>query len=322
MKTKLISILLFTILFLNFSSAVTIQENTQFQPTGTNTTFIFGNNLSFDLVEVHSTYLKLGNNTIYVNPSIGSVNITILNFTDSYKKFNETKSNSSATTSYRISNFTADVSVLVTKGSVAWTGLVSNSTDYINFDYSGTSASFEIELGTMPTTTSATTTSPSGGGYPTYKPTSEQLENGYEKTLRKNYKVQFEFNNQTHEIKLDDLINKTATITVSSEPQTFDLDINETKKLNLSPRDDSGEPNSDDFYDLEIFLKDIRGIYVDLIIKTIYEEMPAEEKIKQEKEKLENEEAEEKSKLWLWISVVVFVLIVGILIFKRKRRKS
>ena len=312
MKIKLILIFFFLILLLNFTSAITIQENTQFQPTGTNTTFIFGNNLSFDLVEVYSTYLKLDNNTIYAKSSAGSVNITILNFTNSYKKFNETKTDSSATISYRISNFTSDVSVLVKKNSVAWQAVIANSTGYVNFDYSGTSASFELELGTMPTTTTTTTTSPSGSGYPIYKPNQEQLEKGYEKTLKKNYKVQFEVKNKSHQLKIDNIKNQTATITVSSEPQTFDLNVNETKKLNL---------NSDDFYDLEVFLKNIHGVYADLIIKIIHKEIPAEEKIKQEKEKLENEEITKKNKLLLWVLIgILGALIVGLVVWRKKRK--
>lgn len=307
----------FTIFFLPFLSPITIQENTQFQPTGTNTTFIMGNNLTFDLVEVHSTYLKLDNNTISVNSSVGSVNITIFNFTDSYKKWNETKSDSSATVSYVVSNFSSGVSVLATKNSVEWQAVTSNSTGYISFSYSGSSALFELELGVMPSTTETPTTSSPGGGYPIYKPTQEQLKKGYEKILRKNYKIEFEFNNKTHELKLNEIIDdKTIQITVSSEPQIFDLSVNETKKLNL---------DEDGFYDLEIFLKSISGFSywkkADLVVKFMQEEIPFEEK--PVTEDVGEEEIEERNLTWLWIviSLIIILVIVVSVGWKKKIEK-
>ena len=138
-----------------------------------------------------------------------------------------------------------------------------------------------------------------GNGYPIFKPTQEQLEpgqlgEGYEKNLMKNWEIEFEFNNKTHTIKLDDIINKTAIITVSSEPVTFNLTVNETKKLDL---------DDDNYYDLQIFLKDISDYEADLVVKLIHEE---------------------KSKWWLLVVValviIIIIVIILIVMYKHKRR--
>ncbi|HTY43769.1 MAG TPA: LamG-like jellyroll fold domain-containing protein [Patescibacteria group bacterium] len=106
--------------------------------------------------------------------------------------------------------------------------------------------------------------------FPTFKLTPEQLtsENGYEISLQKNWEVQFKFNNENHIVKLSDINDKTATIIISSEPITFNLDVNDTKKIDL---------NGDNYYDLSIFLRNISYGNANLILKTIHEEISAEE---------------------------------------------
>jgi len=146
-----------------------------------------------------------------------------------------------------------------------------------------------------------------GEGNSTYKPTQEQIEKGYKKSLRKNWKISFKFGNETHTIKLDDIINKTAIITVSSELQTFNLTFNQTKKLNL---------NDDGFYDLQIFLKNITDYKADLIVKLIHEEIPAELLEKEEKEIME------KFQFLLIIILVGIVVIISIIIFIIKGKKN
>ncbi len=153
---------------------------------------------------------------------------------------------------------------------------------------------------------------PSGGGYPTFKPTQEQLKEGYERSLRKNWKIHFEFNNETHTIKLNDIVNKTSVITISTEPITFNLTINETKKLNL---------DDDNYYDLQVFLKDISDYEADLVVKIIHEEIPKEEEVvEEEKEKEPEKEEVEKLKLWLIPALVIIIAIV--VIIKHIRYKS
>jgi hypothetical protein len=146
-------------------------------------------------------------------------------------------------------------------------------------------------------------TSQSGGGYLTYKPNQEQLSEGYEKSLRKNWKIQFSFNNEIYTLKVDDVINETAIITISSEKQIFNLTVNESKKLNL---------DKDDYYDLYIRLNSIDGDRVNLMIRLIHEEVFVEEK-EVRKEKVEDIEEIELWLVVLWLTVlaVVAVLIIG-----------
>ncbi len=157
------------------------------------------------------------------------------------------------------------------------------------------------------------------GGYPTYKPNQSQLEDGYEKSLRENWKIQFEFENETRTIKLDNIINKTAIITVSSEPQTFNLTVNQTKKLNL---------NDDGFYDLQIFLKNITGGKADLIVKSIHEEIPAELLEEEEKGILERIKGVINNFIgmikpyWLWILIGVGSIIIIVILIIRRIRSS
>ena len=92
---------------------------------------------------------------------------------------------------------------------------------------------------------------------------------------------------------------------------TFNLTINETKKLNL---------DDDNYYDLQVFLKDISDYKADLVIKSINEEIPADEK--KEIEEKEDDEKIEKPKLWLLILglIVVIVAVVLAVGYKKKKR--
>ena len=49
----------------------------------------------------------------------------------------------------------------------------------------------------------------------------------------KNWKMKFDVENVNHELKVNDIKDNLVTITISSDPITFDLLVNETKKINL-----------------------------------------------------------------------------------------
>jgi len=101
----------------------------------------------------------------------------------------------------------------------------------------------------------------SGYPYPSYLNLNQQSEI----FLLINQSAQFTINNQTHIITLDSIINNTAVITVSSQPVTFNLTVNQTEKIGL---------NNDSYYDTAIFLKNISSNMADLIITPIHEEIP------------------------------------------------
>ncbi|MCK4428933.1 MAG: hypothetical protein KAU95_01050, partial [Candidatus Aenigmarchaeota archaeon] len=110
-----------------------------------------------------------------------------------------------------------------------------------------------------------------GGGYPIYKPTQEQLKEGYEKILKKNWKIKFKVNNEYHQLKVDSVGDKTVAITVSSTPQQAILSIGEEKKF---------EVTGDNYYDFYVKLNSITNNAANLIIKKIHEEKVCEEKTK------------------------------------------
>ena len=155
----------------------------------------------------------------------------------------------------------------------------------------------------------------SSGGYPTFTPTQEQIIEGYEKSLYRKWKIRFEFDSESHIIKLDEVINRTAIITVSSKTITFNLTVNQTKKINL---------NDDEFFDLEIFLEDIKGYKTNLIVKFIREEIL--EEIDEQEEKTEKKQEEKTGKIkWIFLIFVVFLIFLLIIIKTkvwRKKRKN
>jgi hypothetical protein len=120
--------------------------------------------------------------------------------------------------------------------------------------------------------------------------------------------MQFNFNNENHTIKLNDIINNKAIITVSSEPVTFTLGLNETKKINL---------NNDSYYDLSIFLKNISNSNANLIIKTIYEQISAGQTAV-----LPSEASKKIGNIVSYgIAGIILILIIAYFIFWKKRIK-
>jgi len=129
----------------------------------------------------------------------------------------------------------------------------------------------------------------SGGGSVTYSPTEEQLEEGYEKILAEGWKINVEHNNRTYELRVEKIYSNSVALSLAN--QTFNMTINETKKINL---------DGDDSYDLEVLLNNIIRNGADLRFKEIHEEIPAEEKEKQESPSKIIDIS--KIKDWMWIT--------------------
>ncbi len=142
-----------------------------------------------------------------------------------------------------------------------------------------------------------------GRDYRTFMATQEQINQGYEVILQKNWRLQFYFGNESHILILDNIINNTATITLSSKQIILNLTINETKKINL---------NEDNYYELQIFLKNISIYSANLVVKKIDEEIVTE---KTEKET-------EKSDFWIGIMIISLLIIFLICKLKRNNKKK
>lgn len=126
----------------------------------------------------------------------------------------------------------------------------------------------------------------SGTTYPTYRIDEEELSNGYQKVMRKNWRILFRIDGESHTFKVEDVTKTTAKISISSETQEAILSIGEEKKFEIT---------GDDYYDILVRLNSIDStneIYLkaNFTIQSINEEIiPLEE----EEEITETNETEE-----------------------------
>jgi len=141
--TILVMLCLFSVLSV---SAVQVSENVKFQTTGTNTTFIMGSNFTFDLLEVHPTYLTLGAATISVQPSVGTINFTLFNLSSDYTKWNETCSNPVATTNHTLGGMKTNTVYKLKADGAVYGYYTTNESGYVFFTYSGGYSDIVFEL--------------------------------------------------------------------------------------------------------------------------------------------------------------------------------
>jgi hypothetical protein len=157
-----------------------------------------------------------------------------------------------------------------------------------------------------------------GGGYPNYRILSEDLSKGYTKVMRKNWKMNFKIENETHSLLIDSVNTNSISITLSSTPENAILNVGDEKKF---------EVTEDNYYDLLIKLNSIENSLVNLTIQSIHEkvfEEVLEEKIK---EKEEGEIVEKKSYWGIWIILIIMLLVIIAVNQKRlkkyfKKKKS
>lgn len=209
---------------------------------------------------------------------------------------------------------------------------IDNSTDRIwvrlpHFSGTGLSVSGST-LATATTTTSGTTS----GGSASYdiSVSNSDLVLGTTKYLGVTARFKINLLNETHYVKLDSLDKtaKTASITVSSTPQTFTLTEGETKKVNI---------NSDNYYDLEVKLAKVFSTAgANIYVKKINEAIPAAPVTPAEEQKSTGEKVSETvseaiegtkslaKSAWSWIIalVIIIVLVVVLIVFLKKKRYS
>lgn len=227
-----------------------------------------------------------GNGTIrtFSIPAI----ITILTPSDGYSV-----TGNSATLDF---NFTIDTAANISNCSLI---VNSNSTQTLNITNSSTVQNFtqELSVGTntwqiscmdlnnsqyLTGTRSITITLPApvvvassssgggggGGGVATvFKPTEDEVKEGYTNNLRVKEKIQFTlFDNLAarHTLTVDAITNEYANITIRSNPVKLTLGIGQSAKLNLS---------SSDFYDLYIRLDEIENKKAKFTIQIIQEQI-------------------------------------------------
>jgi len=105
----------------------------------------FGLNKSSTIYSNGTTHILIYNDTteptsfytinMTVTPSSDSVNVTVSNFTTSYKKWNLTSDNATLTVNHTIGSFTTNTQILIKKSGSSWNVYTSNSSGYIDFMY-------------------------------------------------------------------------------------------------------------------------------------------------------------------------------------------
>jgi len=176
-------------------------------------------------------------------------------------------------------------------------------------DYSGNSASSSV---------SYTITSSGGGGYPTFKPSESQLNEGFEKVMLKNWKTSFEVNNESHTFKVEDITKTHAKISLSSQTQEATLSAGQEKKFDLS---------GGNYYDVLVKLNSIDTTYgnrANFTIQTIHEQISSSQKNKTNEATNQTKtttESEKSSLTWLWILIVIIIILILVGLGYKKLKK-
>jgi len=196
-------------------------------------------------------------------------------------------------------------------------------------DGAGNSANASFEYAIIQVLAGGSSSSGSSGGgssspgVTTTVVTTDQFANGYEKEISSNERMEVVIQNSNHYVSLVSASNGTATITVTSTPQTATLSIGETKKFNV---------NGDNSYDISVTLVRTLNGKATLSIIAINESIPstsAEEQTSDTtstvpEEVQPTEEVSESSGISstvITIIVIVVVIIILFLVFRPKKRK-
>jgi len=277
------------------------------------------------------------NITIYARDNSGNVNKTVMInkiIFDNVKPSSISLASSSSTRTSLTISITAedglsgitscsadrgDASITGSGGSYTMTetGLTC-STSYQYIVTCTDSAGNTESSGATPFSTASCSSSVVGGSTPkawtmTYKPSNEQINTGYTKSLSAKHKVEFTVSSETHYVGIKSLTASSATVEFASDPIEVVLDIGEDAKVDVT---------DDGFYDIYVILNAISNNKADVLVQGINEEIPIIEgeepsSIDTSGDVIEPEEApapisEPESNLtWLWV-VLGIIVIAGV----------
>jgi hypothetical protein len=154
---------------------------------------------------------------------------------------------------------------------------------------------------------------PSG---PTYKPTSNKLNAGYTVLLAKGSSVNFDVAAASHSLKVEGVFGGSANITVSSDPVNFELNVGDTKKLDL---------NDDATYDISVLLKEIVGAKANVVLTSIDEAVPADASpvvaSVDEEPTIDDDSDEGNGQIpWIIVGIIILVVVVALILKKFIRK--
>lgn len=189
-----------------------------------------------------------------------------------------------------------------------------------HFSGTGLSITGSVVTADSPTTPDSST-SPSGGVAPivewtmTYKPTTEQLEQGYTNKFSVKERIEFEVGGSFHHVGVKTITATSATIEIASEPVEVKLEVGQDAKVDV---------DEDNYYDIYVKLNAIIDGKADVTVQKIYEEVPEGErgkKVSTSGEIVSGEEEDSESNFWI-ILIVLLVLAVlagGGIAYKKKQ---
>jgi hypothetical protein len=220
------------------------------------------------------------NRTIRLDRTAPSVNLTspadgatltagVINFTYTYlDDINVSNCSLVGLTSIITNTSVQSSSVVTTSQSLTTPGTYTWSVQCK--DYAGNTANSSMRTLTVTaaTTTTDTTGGTTGGLTPeyitVYSIDSTQLSNGYTRTLDSSSRIRFQIGSagEYHYFNVTGVGTLTASIVVSSTPQTATMAIGDEKKFELT---------GDGFYDLYVKLNNISNSKANFTVKSIYE---------------------------------------------------
>jgi len=299
--------------------AINLNENdSEIVTFWVNVTGGFGRTYEFSAYANLTSDLGIGNFSNKINltfvedadkPQITIISPTATTYTSSSISF-EVRTNENSTCNYSVDSGATNSSLTANSTGTGHTvsttlGNGDYTANYYCTDLAGNTNSTENVSFSVSVSSSS---EDSLGGSATYKPTQEQLEEGYSKLLRKTQKVQFVINGETHTAVVNSVNseNKKVEIELEEINKTIELDENKTEKINL---------NDDGYYDLQILVRKIQtNGYANLEFKEIHEEIPAG---KQEAKQAPSKTEKIGIKNWVWIfGGAILLVFIGFVIRK------
>lgn len=307
-------------------------------------------NISRDVVYINSTIIVHGNGRFqYLDDGVASdvifrfipsdgfpdaddsnqlIRLNITGFsTDNVSWVASNLSTSLTSVNFTICNLTESGNYTFYVDSSASVNYTANSSGCVAAQYSGGWSEHEFGLESYTVSSVASVTdedsdsSSSGGssGTITYSLSDSDLDDGYTQSMGRNWQMRFNIGEESHELKVGEIGSDFVTVTVSSDPMTFNLSVNETKKVDL---DGNG------FYDLEVFLKSLTTYRAELFVHKINESVPEEDKPVVDEENQEeasygNEEGVSLGNgYWVYGIIAAVLIIAAVIFFIKFRQKS
>lgn len=154
----------------------------------------------------------------------------------------------------------------------------------------------------------------------TYVLDEEQFMKGYSQQLKQNERIKFKSGGDYHHVLAKNVDDSKATIEVSSDPITIELDVGEDAKIDL---------DADDYYDLFVLLNGIEGNKANVTIKGLHEfSEGGDGGVVTTGEVLPEGDVENggssdggRSLWWIYLIVAVAVLVLIAVVFILKRRR-